>query len=109
MELSILPIIPIKTSIANDRMSRVQRLSVLFETNRIFINPNLDEWINEIRLYPRGAHDDTIDSLSFAIQASQETNREKNIDWGSIPDLIHSKTIEPVSHVNKYRIKKIGR
>ena len=109
MELSILPIIPIKTSIANDRMSRVQRLSVLFETNRIFINPNLDEWINELRLYPRAAHDDTIDSLSFAIQTSQEIKRENNIDWGGIPDLIHSKTIEPVSHVNKYRIKKIGR
>jgi len=87
MESTTLPILPIKSSIVNDRMSRVQRLSVYFETNRIFINPTLTAWSDEMILFPRGANDDTIDSLSFAIQCSQLEDESK-IDWGSVKNMV---------------------
>jgi len=101
-----LPIIPIKSSIISDRMSRVQRLSVLFETKRILLNPMLVNWIDELTSYPRSAHDDTIDSLSFAIQASQfTTERKSNINWEEIPKLISFKSSgrssEDMFHVTK--------
>jgi len=87
-----LPIIPIKPSIVNDRMSRIQRLSVLFETNRLFLRPDFVIYADELSMFPRGAHDDTIDSLTFAIQASNVQNDEINIDWERIPNLITTKT-----------------
>jgi len=87
-----LPIIPIKSSVVNDRMSRVQRLSLLFETGRISINPRLTHWIDEIASFPRGSHDDTIDSLSFAVQSSQDLlDRRSNVNWNEVPNLISSK------------------
>jgi len=92
IESTTLPIIPIKTSIVNDRMSRVQRLSVLFETGRILLNPNLTDWADELLSFPRGSHDDTIDSLSFAIQCAQYKEEERRIDWSKIPSLISLKT-----------------
>jgi len=107
-ESTTLPIIPIKSSIVNDRMSRVQRLSVLFETGRIFVNPNLTDWINELIYFPRGSNDDTIDSLSFAIQSSQQ-EEEKQVDWESIKCMV-SKNQKPVGKeldVRKYKITKI--
>ena len=82
-----LPIVPIKPSIVNDRMSRVQRLSVFFETGRISLNPSLVEWVDEMVSFPRGSNDDTIDSLCYAIQASQE-EIEATIDWSRVPSLI---------------------
>ena len=65
------PIIPVKSSSVNDKLGRVQVLSQLFETGRMFLNPKLVKWIDELASYPRGAHEDTIDSLSFAIQVSR--------------------------------------
>jgi len=85
-----LPIIPIKPSIVNDRMSRVQRLSVLFETGRIFLKPDFVTYADELSMFPRGANDDTIDSLTFAIQSSN-IEEERQIDWDRIPNLIITK------------------
>jgi len=99
-----LPIVEIKSSIVNDRMSRVMRLSVLFETGRIFINPRLVEWSDELISFPRGSHDDTIDSLSFAIQVSQEMDEGK-IDWEIIPDLITAR--KRPSRSNVFNVIKI--
>ena len=100
-----LPIVPIKSSVANDRMSRVQRLSVLFESKRITVNKKLVDWIDELSVFPRGAHDDTIDSLSFAIQVSNMKEKSK-IDWYQIPDLIYSKKTS-VQNNEKYRFTKV--
>jgi predicted phage terminase large subunit-like protein len=83
-----LPVIPVKPSITNDRMSRVQRLSVLFETNRIFMNPEFTVYGDELSMFPRGAHDDAIDSLSFALEAAHFNDGQSNIDWSIIPNLI---------------------
>jgi len=84
-----LPIIPMKSSWVNDKWSRAQRLSVLFETGRIYLNPDLYTLIDELIEFPRGAHDDTIDSLSFAIQASQN---KKEVDWDKVLRVVSSKS-----------------
>jgi len=99
-----LPIIEIKSSIVNDRMSRVMRLSVLFETGRILLNPSLLQWTDELISFPRGSHDDTIDSLSFAVQVSQEMD-EGRIDWERVPDLIT--TSRSRKSPNMYNVVKI--
>ncbi len=109
-ESTTLPIVPIKSSIVNDRMSRVQRLSVLFETQRIYLNPKLVEWADEMIYFPRGAHDDTIDSLSFAVQASQhESDIDKPVDWGAVKDMISigKKVGSTKPNVNRYKITKV--
>ena len=90
MEMSTLPIIPIKSSIVNDKMSRIQRLSVLFETGRIFISPDekFAPLIDELLSFPRGATDDSMDSLSFAVIASQEFEDEgPKIDWEAVSQM----------------------
>jgi len=110
MEMSTLPIFPIKSSSVYGKDIRVQRLSVLFETNRILINPILASWADELIMYPRGMYDDTIDSLSFAIQSSQLEN-EKKIDWMEVKNMLSSTKetiIKKSSDVNKfYKIVKI--
>jgi predicted phage terminase large subunit-like protein len=83
-----LPIIAIKPSKVNDRDTRTDRLSLLFETGRIIMNPSLTNLIDELRLYPRSKHDDCIDSLSFAIETSQEGG---NIDWNAVANVIATK------------------
>jgi len=80
-----LPIMPIKSSWVNDRGTRTDRLSIIFETGRIYLNPNLTHLIDELRSYPRGRHDDCIDSLSFAIESSQKGNV---IDWSRVSDVM---------------------
>jgi len=77
-----LPIKQLKSSWVNDKWSRLQRLSVLLETNRITINPSLDFLADELISYPRGMHDDAIDSLAFAIQASEDDLDP--VDWDKV-------------------------
>jgi len=110
MEMSTLPIVPIKSSSINDKMMRVQRLSVLFETGRILLNPVLTSWIDELIMFPRGMYDDTIDSLSFAIQSSQLEDEDKKIDWMAVKDLLkstHETIVKKSSNVKNYKITKI--
>jgi predicted phage terminase large subunit-like protein len=90
MEDTPLPIVQLKSSWINDKWSRVQRISVLLETGRLIINPKLDVLCDELVTFPRGAFDDEIDSLSFAIQSSGE-EEEKGPDWGRVLDVISSR------------------
>jgi predicted phage terminase large subunit-like protein len=85
-----MPIVPVKPSIVNDKETRYQRLAALFEANRIFLRPDLTIYVDEIMMFPRGSHDDTLDSLVFAIQASFSEEELKAIDWDRIPSLIYS-------------------
>lgn len=101
-----LPVVPIKPSIVNDSLSRAHRLSVFFETGRICLNPKLVEWVDEMTSLPRGAHDDTVDSLSFAIQSSQEVV-DSNINWSLIPSLISVKRDKRRGYQGMYNITKI--
>lgn len=84
-----LPILPIKSSWVNDRETRTDRLSILFETGRVYLNPALTHLIDELRVYPRGKHDDCIDSLSFAIEASQKGGI---IDWSRVNDVMMARS-----------------
>jgi len=109
IESTTLPIVPVKPSIVNDRMSRVVRLSVLFETGRIFLNPDLSDWENEMIYFPRGAHDDCIDSTSFAIQASQFEEEDHPIDWNEIKDMLKKTPVEKKKSdvIKDYKVTKI--
>lgn len=91
-----LPIIPIKSSIVNDRDTRMDRMSLLFETNRVYLNPTFVHLRDELMIYPRGKHDDLADSLSFAIQTFESSGF---IDYSHVKDLIQTK--------QNYKIYKI--
>jgi len=103
-----LPIIPIKPSIVNDKDSRVSRLSVYLETNRLLMNPAFSIYFDELSMYPRGANDDTIDSLSFAMQAAN-LEEDSRINWDRMPNLIDSRVSKNVTKKgNKsYNVYKI--
>ena len=101
-----LPIVPITASIVNDKMSRVQRLSVFFETHRIFLNPKLESLSDELISFPRGAHDDDIDSLSYAIQCSVDDDPGVVVDWNLVADVITARTSKP-SRSHSFNVVKI--
>lgn len=84
-----LPIVAMKSSWVNNHWSRVQRLSVLFETGRILMNP-YDTGTLELECisFPRGAHDDAVDSLSFAVQLCDEG---KTMDWDKVRSIVTAK------------------
>jgi len=91
-----LPILPIKSSWVNDKDTRTDRLSILFETNRVYLNPSLSHLIDELRLYPVSKHDDCIDSLSFAIEASQDKGI---IDWSRVSDIMIARQSQRIKKV----------
>jgi len=84
-----LPIKELKPSWINDKWSRVQRLAVLLETNRLIINPELDTLCDELIGFPLGRHDDEVDSLAFAIQCVGGTGKSTN--WDKVISVISSK------------------
>ena len=91
-----LPIVQLKSSWVNDKWSRVERLAVLFETGRIILKPTLLNLIDELTEFPRGKHDDSIDSLSFAIQLSEKDTAPS---WKEYADIITAKSVWNVSKV----------
>jgi predicted phage terminase large subunit-like protein len=84
-----MPVIPIKSSIVNDKDTRVDRLSILFETNRIALNPIFTTLADELVMYPRARNDDCLDSLSFAIQTFESSGF---IDYSKINKYVHTNT-----------------
>ncbi len=103
-----MPIVPVKSSSMNDKMTRVQRLSVIFETGRIFLNPRLVDWVDELISFPRGSHDDCVDSLAFAIQSSQEINDEYIVDWDKVASSISTRRSRSTGPSQRmYRMYKV--
>jgi len=92
MENTSLPIEPLKSSWVNDKWSRIQRLAVLLETHRININPDLVNLCDELIKFPRGAHDDCVDSLAFAIQVSGD---QRDVDWDAVINSVKTKKRNP--------------
>ena len=90
-----MPILPIKSTRIEDKDTRIERLAVLFETNRVHLNPELKHLIDELRLYPRAKHDDCIDSVTFALEAAKTGG---HIEWNRVADLI---TARRTYHVTK--------
>lgn len=95
MRTTTMPIVPIKSSTTSRRDDRVMRLSVLFESGRIFLSDDLTILVDELTAYPKGEHDDTVDGLSFAIQTSE---KKKKLNWDEAVNMISTR---------KYEIKKI--
>ena len=87
-EDSTLPIIPMKSSWVNDKWTRVNRLSVLFETGRVFLPKRFIHLTDELLEFPRGEHDDCIDALCFAYQSA---DKGKVTDWKKIINIIKSR------------------
>ena len=96
-DITSLPILQIKSSWINSKWDRVQRLSVFFETGRVYLNPTFTQLIDELLEFPRGRYDDCLDSFSFAVQASEEDNR---IDWDEYGKIFSAKK-------SNYDFKKI--
>lgn len=83
-----LPIMQIKSSWINNKWDRAQRLSVFFETGRVYLNPTYTNLVDELIEFPRGKYDDCLDSFSFAVQASEEND---DIDWDEYEKIFSAK------------------
>lgn len=59
-----IPIKGIKRSTDKSKIMRISGLVPRFELGRIFINHGLDDFEDEYSMFPRGAHDDLLDSLA---------------------------------------------
>jgi predicted phage terminase large subunit-like protein len=63
-----LPIIPIKAD--TDKMSRAQSVTPLIEAGRVFLPesaPWLNDFVDELAAFPKGKHDDCVDSTTQAL------------------------------------------
>ena len=86
-----LPTKEIKTS--TDKASRVSRLSVFFETDRLYVHKNQVDLIDELIQFPYGENDDLSDGLSFAIDVSNQYSM--TADWGAHLACISSRLHKP--------------
>jgi predicted phage terminase large subunit-like protein len=93
-----LPILQLKSSWINDKWSRVQKLAVLLETHRMFIDPKLDILVDEMISFPRGMNDDTLDSLCFAIQSSESLEEKRTVNWDDVVKVVKAKRMKPYVH-----------
>jgi len=63
-----LPIIPIKVD--TDKLARAQSVTPLIEAGRVFLPesaPWLNDFIDELAAFPKGTHDDCVDSVTQAL------------------------------------------
>ena len=63
-----LPIIPIKVD--TDKLARAQSVTPLLEAGRVFLPesaPWLNDFIDELAAFPKGTHDDCVDSVTQAL------------------------------------------
>lgn len=72
--LTLLPIIPITT--VKDKVMRAQARSALVEAGRVFVSPDMHDFISELVLFPDGEHDDQFDAWEFALTVAEEKNEE---------------------------------
>jgi predicted phage terminase large subunit-like protein len=65
---TLLPITPVKVD--TDKISRAQSVTPLIEAGKVFLPENapwLNDFIDESAAFPKGAHDDCVDSLTQAL------------------------------------------
>jgi predicted phage terminase large subunit-like protein len=72
---SSLPIHKIKTS--RDKISRAMRRSALFENGKVFFRKNMEDFEEQLLLFPDVEHDDLFDGFDFAVQISEKGSRVK--------------------------------
>jgi len=60
----------------NKKSARLESLQPWFYRNLVFIREDQQEFIDELLLYPRGSHDDTLDAFYYALQGIYEPYHE---------------------------------
>ena len=73
------------------KQARIRGLQPLFEQGLIEIRSDMTDFVDELLTFPRGKHDDLIDSLSLAIDKllpSSESEPVKQIQDGTMADLV---------------------
>jgi predicted phage terminase large subunit-like protein len=70
-----------------DKIARARRMSVLFENGQIYFPSRNMRLIDELRVFPKGEHDDCIDALEMALRISQ---RHEKWAWGDLKSRIFS-------------------
>ena len=70
---SRLPILPVKVD--TDKISRAQAVTPLIESGRVYLPesaPWLADFLDELSSFPKGTHDDIVDSLTQALNYLKE-------------------------------------
>jgi len=77
---STLPLIPIKPQ--SDKVTRLSAVSVLFETGNVILPEYshwLDDYVNQLLLFPNAKHDDMVDSTSQFLGWAKERDVKGNV------------------------------
>ena len=69
LKTEMLPVSEIKTT--KDKVTRAQLTSALFENKKVFLKPTMNDFIEELLLFPDSEHDDQFDAFDFAVQISR--------------------------------------
>jgi predicted phage terminase large subunit-like protein len=70
---TILPIIPVKVD--SDKISRAQAVTPLIEAGRVYLPETaawLRDFVDELSVFPKGTHDDIVDSVTQALNYLRE-------------------------------------
>jgi predicted phage terminase large subunit-like protein len=54
-----------------DKVTRAQLRSALFEAGKVYIKPTMNEFIDELVLFPDAEHDDLFDAFDFACEVAK--------------------------------------
>jgi len=83
-------VLQVSSSTGKGKVYRAQKISVYFETGRIFMNPQFKHLKNELIEFPKSEHDDCLDSLGFAIQAFEDNDA---VDWNYVRKVVRGKRV----------------
>jgi predicted phage terminase large subunit-like protein len=75
-----LPIVGIKPSTERTKETRILGLVPRFEFGRVFIGPECSDLLQELKSFPRGAHDDVIDALAYIEQIAGKPQNVRDLD-----------------------------
>ncbi len=79
-----IPLRKIQQKAGDDKVSRAQRLSPIFESHLVYFPPGNDLLIDQIVRMPNVAHDDAFDAFDLAVAASKSRDRKERDEPGLI-------------------------
>lgn len=82
LKTNLLPVVEIKT--VKDKVTRAQITSALFEAGKVFLKPTMNDFIEELLLFPDGEHDDQFDAFDFAVQVSKSSGGGLKRVYGTV-------------------------
>jgi len=82
-----MPVVSIRPAV--DKVSRAHALTAFFETGRVLLKDDASQsaLIEELLLFPEGAHDDLFDALEIAVSLSAESAGYRDVFHKCAPDL----------------------